>query len=368
VVARRRGGRCSTHGSGRFGFTGQRETPLGQWQDTEKLFKAAVDAYSRARPAYVGGPLAGLAELRRRQGRWEEAEQLLGHAAALVCRSRLALDRGDARQAQQLAERALRQAPAQMIVHRATALEALLAAAVASGNVQQANVALTELKQVARFADTVPLHAAVHLGDGMVSAATGDHKRARPLLEDAVDEFERSSAPFEAAQARLELAKSLIALGRRAEAAQEAQASLARFTELGAQAEASRARTVLHMSPGGSRPSTSVPEVSRREREVLRSLADGLTNRQIADRLFVSERRLGFPGDLRVSRRSMTVPDHSPLEGIRGTTRLSFRETVRARFSIAVAAASSAAADEPRLRPRLPRGPGVRGDQQHSTD
>jgi hypothetical protein len=41
---------------------------------------------------------------------------------------------------------------------------------------------------------------------------------ARRRLEDAVDLFERSGAPFEAARARLELARMLCALGRRSAA------------------------------------------------------------------------------------------------------------------------------------------------------
>jgi LuxR family maltose regulon positive regulatory protein len=261
----------------------------GHWQGAEAQFQAAVDAYSRARPAYVGGALAGLAELRRRQGRFEDAERLLGQSAALVCRSRLALDRGDARQALELAERALRQTPGPIVMNRAPALEALVAAAVERGKLQQAHAALKELKEVARFAGTVPLRAAVHLADGIVAAATKDHERARPLLEDAVDDFEQSGAPFEAAEARLELAKSLVALGRGSDASQEAQRSLASLTDLGAEAAAARARTLLDTSAIASRPQAVVPEVSRRERDVLRCLAEGLTNRQIAARLFVSE-------------------------------------------------------------------------------
>jgi DNA-binding CsgD family transcriptional regulator len=177
-----------------------------------------------------------------------------------------------------------------MIINRAPALEAVIAAAIGCGDVDRASAAVTELKEVARLAQTGSLRGAVCLADGAVTLAAGEHDRARRLLEDAVDEFERCGAPFEAARARLELAMSLIALGRGADAVREAQAALARLTELEAQGEARRARGLLEgQSPGGDHSSPLVPGITRREREVLRHLAEGLTNRQIADRLFVSE-------------------------------------------------------------------------------
>jgi DNA-binding NarL/FixJ family response regulator len=139
----------------------------------------------------------------------------------------------------------------------------------------------------------------------MLAAAAGDHERARALLEDGVDRFERSGAPFEAARARIELATSLVALGRSEVARQEASAAVERLRELGADAEAARARSILEaLAPEAARPSP--PEVTPRERDVLRLLAEGLTNRQIAERLVVSEhtvhrhvtnilRKLGLP-------------------------------------------------------------------------
>ena len=45
----------------------------GRWKQAEAMLEASIDDFARSRPAMVGGPLVGLAELRRRQGRWDEA-------------------------------------------------------------------------------------------------------------------------------------------------------------------------------------------------------------------------------------------------------------------------------------------------------
>jgi len=272
----------------------------GRWQEAEAELEAAAGDFARSRPAWAGGPLLGLAELRRRQGRVDEADRLLERAGAgtgaQVARARLALDRGDARRAAELLERVLRQAPAQRALGRVPALELLVRARVARGELDAAAATMGELRALARLVTTEPLRAAADVAEGMLESARGEHERARELLEDAVDAFERHGAPYEAALARVELAASLTALARGEEAQREAASAIASLRELGASGP-------LEVGPRGASP---VSELTPREREVLLLVADGLTNRQIAERLVVSEhtvhrhvtnilRKLGLP-------------------------------------------------------------------------
>jgi ATP/maltotriose-dependent transcriptional regulator MalT len=265
----------------------------GRWSEAEGLLTAAVEDFTRSRPAMVGAPLAVLAELRRRQGRSKEAESLLDRAGssakAQLCRARLALDRCDARRAVELCERLLRQLPEHLRLERAPALEVLVRARVARGDLEQAAAALEALDELGRLVGTAPLRAEADLAAGILAAASGDHERARSLLEDAVDCFHSCGAPYEAAEARIELATSLVALGRVDDAAGEAAVAGEVLVELGAESGAERARQLLSRSIRRDGHGSPTPEVTHRERQVLRLLCSGLTNRQIAEQLVVSE-------------------------------------------------------------------------------
>ncbi|MBA3376755.1 MAG: helix-turn-helix transcriptional regulator [Actinobacteria bacterium] len=260
----------------------------GEWPLAESELTAAIEDFSHSRPAWAAGPLVGLAELRRRQGRAEEASALLDRAgasrSAQLCRARLALDRGDALRAVELLDRHLRQLPEHRRVDHVSVFELLVHSRVARGELEEARSALEALRDIEQQVGTAPLKAKADHAEGVLTAAGGHHDRARILFEDALDGFERSGAPFEAAHARIELATTLMALGRADEAEREAAAALGVLVALGAKGMAERAKQLLE-APDRS----PLAEVTAREREVLRLLVEGLTNRQIAENLVVSE-------------------------------------------------------------------------------
>jgi LuxR family transcriptional regulator, maltose regulon positive regulatory protein len=171
----------------------------------------------------------------------------------------------------------------------ASALEHLIRARVAQGRLTEARAALDSLSELGRLVATEALRASADMSEGILEAAGGNHELARTLLEDAVDRFERLGAPFETAQVRIDLAISLAALGQDELAERETTAALRSLLELGAEAEARRARRLLELSTRRNPDRPGSGGVTRREGQVLALLAEGLTNRQIAERLVISE-------------------------------------------------------------------------------
>src|SRR5262245_18696191 len=140
---------------------------------------------------------------------------------------------------------------------------------------------------------TRPLRAMASRAAGWVALAAGAADDARQYFEDAVDDFLQSGAPFELASARLGLARALATSGRTDEAAVEARRAIDLLTELRAEFHVAQARDFLDTLPqarAGDAPVSPAPGgLSARETEVLRLVAEGLSNQAIGERLFVSE-------------------------------------------------------------------------------
>jgi DNA-binding CsgD family transcriptional regulator len=285
----------------------------GRWAEAEAELRQAVESLAGTRPPLVGEAAVRLGELRRRQGRLDEAEALFARCEykplALLGRAEIALDRGKVTDAAELAERYLRRFPENNRIERCAGLEVAIRAYVALEKWDRVDVALAELRVLAERAGTRPLRAAVLAAQGRAEAGRGDVDAARCSFEDALDVL-AGSAPYEIAQVRLHLAEVLAVLGRSSRARSEADAALSMFRGLGARRDQARAQAVQARLGRGSAPAVSSPgplaALSPREREVLLLLAEGLTNREIAMRLVISEhtvhrhvtsvlRKLGLP-------------------------------------------------------------------------
>ncbi len=268
-------------------------TARGEWPAAETELTDALGALEETRPGLAPAGLVRLGELRLRQGRWEEARELFERAGteplALTGLGALALQEGDALAAAEGAERILRR-PAGPL-DRVPALELLARARQQLGEAEAARAALARLEGVVAGRRTPYLSARARLISGELARSCGEPEEARRLLEDAVDLFVDSSAPYEVALARLGLAGVLAQLGRVDAAQREASAARDSFTELGATADAARAEAVAvaaDREPDNAGDGAALSELTRREREVLRLIAQGMSDAAIAEQLVVS--------------------------------------------------------------------------------
>jgi ATP/maltotriose-dependent transcriptional regulator MalT len=209
-------------------------------------------------------------------------------------RAALALDEGDAIAAVDLAERFLRSIPPEERAGRPAALELLILAQVVRGNHTQSVIALHELDSIVAAIATEPLQAALKFATGMVAAADGEHTKAVHHFEDTVDRFMRCAAPFETARARRELARSLLALGQNQSAGEQVHKALETLLQLGAVPEHARAAALLREIESISQPAngtnSDVADLTTRELEVLRLIAEGKSNQEISTDLVLSIR------------------------------------------------------------------------------
>jgi ATP/maltotriose-dependent transcriptional regulator MalT len=270
----------------------------GRWVEAEReLDRVLLDAAGRPMSAAVAMVLR--CTLRRRQGRLDEAATELAacerepfrHAVrhlVLASRAALELDRGHAQEAADIAERYLRAVSASDVVERTDALQTLVPARLALGELDAADAAAAQLEAVAQAVPTDAIRATAAVARAAVLRAQDCLEPALERLEAALTLFERVGMGYESVASRIAIAELLLELGRVDRARVVTETAAAGATELGARTELAKAHALLRRV----RPDTgsAAGDLTSREIEIVRLIAGGLTNAEIADRLVLSRR------------------------------------------------------------------------------
>ncbi len=262
----------------------------GEWPDA--LAEARQACAHLADPP--GDPVLGmaqyqLAELLRLRGEFSRAEQAYrkaGESGHLVqpglALLRLAQGRIDDAEA---AVRGIAAEAEDDRVKRCRALAAFVEIVLAAGDVEAARAATDELSEFAADLDAPYLRAVAASARGAIMLADGDDRAACVALRRAWTIWQELDAPYEAARVRLMMADACTRLSDHDTAGMELDAARRVFEQLGA------APALAKLAELSGRPRQSAPGgLTPREVDVLRLVATGASNREVADRLVLSEK------------------------------------------------------------------------------
>jgi DNA-binding CsgD family transcriptional regulator len=259
----------------------------GAWADAAGTASDAYVRLTRPPPQPAAGEAAYLlAELHRLRGEYAPAEESYREASRWgrepqpgLALLRLAQGRTDTAEAsirRTLAEVA---DPATRPVTLAAAVEIRLAAVDLTGALE----AVTELVGIAAAVDAPIVQALAAHWSGAAHVTAGEQSAASAALRRAVSLWQQVGVPYEGARARMLLGQVCRDAGDEDTARMEFDAAATVFARLGAAPDVARIEALTR------RRAPAPAGLSAREVEVLRQVATGRSNREIAADLVLSE-------------------------------------------------------------------------------
>ena len=253
----------------------------GSWDDALEEARRAAGRAGMSRSGVAHAHYRA-GEILRLQGRLAEAEEAYRNANANgrepqpgLALLRLAQGNEDA------AAAAMRRALGESTepTARAALLPAFVEVMLAAGDLDEAERASAELDAIAAGYEEGALPASAAHARGAVALARGDAQTALTALRQAERTWRELEAPYESARVRALVGQACRALGDEDTAALELEAARETFEKLGAGPD------LAHL--GDARPERH--GLTDRELEVLRLVAAGKSNREIAGALVISE-------------------------------------------------------------------------------
>jgi DNA-binding NarL/FixJ family response regulator len=249
----------------------------GEWDEAEQRALRLVEELDAYRLDYAAEAWYVVAEARRLRGDPRAADAYNeAHARGRdpqPGRALLRLQEGDAAGAATSIRWAVAAAGTDPL-RRAPLCAAMVEIAVAAGRLDDAVAAASELEATAATYATSGLEAMAAAARGAVLLAEGQAEVALPVLREACRRWHELGAAYDAAGTCVRLAEAYRALGDAVSAA----------------AEVERAKDIYERL-GVHRPAWESPDgLTRRECEVLALVADGRSNRQIGEALYISDR------------------------------------------------------------------------------
>jgi ATP/maltotriose-dependent transcriptional regulator MalT len=255
----------------------------GALVEAEREAMLACQELAGRHVANTAAAYAEVGDICRRLGALDRAEHAFGRSRELAGKpcgalALLRLAQGRTAQALTIATGCLRDTTNRL--GRIAVLPILIHVAVAAGELDTARDALAELDDIAAALGTAVFQATALSARGRLDLANGDPAAARVVLRDAVERWQTLGIPYEVATARTLLGQALRDTGDESGAVESFTAAAALFDEIGAHLDA----RLLVGDHTPALPSGLTP----REAEVLRLVAAGMTNNEIASSLYLS--------------------------------------------------------------------------------